>query len=196
MSVETPTDAQATMPMNLSLRRRRPTSQLTTALASGAKIISLRRLLSKKRISLFVFFHRAVSCNFVDHSRAWERSTKSHKNKRITPIPYDCGRLTTDHSQPLQFQDARIVNIQRFTIAKDGEDDPQAHGGFGRGDRHHDKDEQLSRDITKETGKSDKRQVHGVEHQLDAHEHRDHVALDHYAYHADREEHGGKCQIP
>ena len=67
MSVETPTDAQATMPMNLSLRRRRPASQLITAPASGAKMISLRRLLSKKRISLFVFFHGAVSCNFVDH---------------------------------------------------------------------------------------------------------------------------------
>src|SRR5712691_4271587 len=37
-------------------------------------------------------------------SRAWERSTKSHKNKRITPIPYDCGRLTTDHSQPYSFK--------------------------------------------------------------------------------------------
>ena len=38
-----------------------------------------------------------------------------------------------------------------------------------------------------ETRKSDERQVHGIEHQLDAHEHRDHVALNDYADHADRE---------
>ena len=44
MRVEIPTAAQATMPMNRSLRRRRPTSQLMTAPASGAKMIKLRRL--------------------------------------------------------------------------------------------------------------------------------------------------------
>ncbi len=39
-TAETPTDAHATAPMNASLRTRRPTSQLTTAPASGAKTMT------------------------------------------------------------------------------------------------------------------------------------------------------------
>src|SRR5436190_12585296 len=44
VTVDKPTEAQATMPMNCSLRTRRPTSQLIAAPASGAKMIRLRRL--------------------------------------------------------------------------------------------------------------------------------------------------------
>src|SRR5258706_1694967 len=40
---ERPTAEQATAPMNRSLRTRRPTSQLTSAPANGAKMIKLRR---------------------------------------------------------------------------------------------------------------------------------------------------------
>jgi hypothetical protein len=46
----------------------------------------------------------------------------------------------------------------------------------------------LPGDILKETSKRNERQVHGVEHQLDAHEHRDDVSLNDDAHHADREQ--------
>ena len=52
------------------------------------------------------------------------------------------------------------------------------------------KTKQLTRDVLKETRKRNERQVHGIQHQLDAHEHRDHVALDDHADVANREQDG------
>ena len=65
---------------------------------------------------------------------------------------------------------------------------PKPNRSFGRRHGHDDENEQLTRDVLKETRKRDERQVHGIEHQLNAHEHRDHVALDDHADHANREQ--------
>ena len=50
----------------------------------------------------------------------------------------------------------------------------------------------LAADVVERVGERDEREVHRVEHQLDAHEHHDHVAADEHADRADREEHRGE----
>src|SRR5215216_5203710 len=105
--------------------------------------------------------------------------------------------LCTLHSAlPLKSQHARVVHVERLAVAEDGDDDPEAHGGLGGRDRHHDEDEELPRHVAEVAGEGDEGQVHGVEHQLDAHEHLDGVALDDDADHADGEEHGREREIP
>ncbi len=42
-----------------------------------------------------------------------------------------------------QFQNARIIDIQRFPITKDGDDDSQTYRGFRRRYGHDDKNKQL-----------------------------------------------------
>src|SRR5262245_32552427 len=96
----------------------------------------------------------------------------------------DNGLLTT-----LQLQNARIINIQRFSISEDRNDYPQPNRSFSGGHCHHNENKELAGDVLKETRKSYKRQIHSVEHQLDAHEHRNHISLDDYADHSNREEH-------
>src|SRR5215204_371987 len=104
--------------------------------------------------------------------------------------------FTIYYSPTLQSQQARVVNVERFAVTEDGDDDAEADGGFGGRDRHHDEDEELPRHVTEVTGEGDERQVDGVEHQLDAHEHLDGVALDDDADHPDGEQHGRERQIP
>src|SRR4051794_6693084 len=84
-------------------------------------------------------------------------------------------------------------------------------GPAGPGDRHddggphhhlrggHDHDEErhdLAGDGAAGAGGRDQREVHRVEHQLDAHEHDDRVAPDEDAHGADREEDRGQDEVP
>src|SRR5215204_4106956 len=104
--------------------------------------------------------------------------------------------FTIYYSPTLKSQEARVVDVERFAVTEDGDDDAETHGGFGGRDRHHDEDEELPRHVAEVTGEGDERQVDGVEHQLDAHEHLDGVALDDDADHADGEEHGREREVP
>src|SRR5690242_16655582 len=53
----------------------------------------------------------------------------------------------------LQFQNTRLVDVQRLAIAKDRDDDSQTHRGLSRRHRHHDEHEQLPGHVLKETRK-------------------------------------------
>src|SRR5437868_2077761 len=86
--------------------------------------------------------------------------------------------FTIYYSLLLKSQHARIVNVERLAVAEDGDDDAKPDCGLGGGDRHHDEDEELARHVAVVAGEGDESQVNGVEHQLDAHEHGDGVALD------------------
>src|SRR6185369_2530436 len=119
--------------MNRSSRTRRPTNQLIAAPASGAKMIRLRRLFS---IATVVFGLRSSS---FDH-----RKVKTQGQKPKT----------------LQLQNTRIVYIERFTISKDRNDDPEANSCFGCSNCHHDEYKQLSGNILEETGKRNESQVY------------------------------------
>ena len=54
----------------------------------------------------------------------------------------------------------------------------ESHCGLGRGDHHHEEDEDLSGQHVPVRSESDERQIHSVEHQLNRHEDCDDVALD------------------
>src|SRR6266446_6310204 len=103
-----PTDAHAITPMNRSLRRRRPTSQLMTAPASGAKIITLRRsLFPTKLCALVLGTSYLVLCTLMSKADCVLRSKYEERS-----------------SKP---QSTRLIHIQRFAITKDGNDDSQTY---------------------------------------------------------------------
>src|SRR5215203_2626367 len=83
----------------------------------------------------------------------------------------------------LVLQNARIVDIDRLTIPEKHNDDTESYRGFSGRDRHHHKYKQLPGHICVVARERHERQVYGIEHQLDAHEHPECVALE---YHADR----------
>ena len=93
--------------------------------------------------------------------------------------------------QQLQLQNAGLVHIKRLAITKDRNDDSQTHRSFRSRDRHHDEHEKLPGHVLKETRERHERQIHSIQHQLDTHEHRDHVALDDHARHSNREQDRG-----
>ena len=76
-------------------------------------------------------------------------------------------------------------------MAIDGENDRQPDGRFGRGDGHDEEHEHLPAhsEILRQR---DEREIHRVEHELDAHEDHDRVAPHEHAEHAEREEHRGE----
>ena len=80
--------------------------------------------------------------------------------------------------------------------AQDGHDDAEADHHFGGGDDHHEEHGGLAADVAELAGQRDEREVHGVEHQLDAHEHHQRVAAHHHADDADGEQHRGQQQVP
>src|SRR5713101_1383871 len=179
-----PTAPQATIPINFSLRTNRPTNQLMAAPASGAKMIKRRRLLIFIGTEL-----NLVLCALYFVCRA------------LLYLLKGCCTLgkvqSTKHKvQILQFQYARIIHIQRLAIAKDGNDYSQPDRGFSCCHSHYNKNEKLARDVLKKTRESNERQIHCIEHQLDAHEHRNYVSLDHNARYADSEKDSGKSQVP
>src|SRR5688572_26060411 len=157
------TDPHATAPIKRSSRTRRPTNQLMAAPASGAKMIRLRRLDSIFTWSVLglwslVFGFRSLVC-------------QSPRIKDPRPKTKDQRPKTSTKHKSSQLQNTRVINIKRLAIAKDRDDDPQTNSSFRRSDRHDDEHKELSRHVLKKTGKRDKRQIHGVQHQLNAHEH-------------------------
>src|SRR5258708_29058427 len=47
----------------------------------------------------------------------------------------------------LQFQQVHAVDVQRLACAVNGDNDGQTHGGFRRGDHHHDKEKDLAAEV-------------------------------------------------
>src|SRR5215212_661375 len=68
----------------------------------------------------------------------------------------------------LSFQQIHLVHVDRVALAEDGDDDSEAHGDLGSGDRHHKESEDLPVKAAPLTGKGDEGQVDRIEHQLDA----------------------------
>lgn len=89
-------------------------------------------------------------------------------------------------------QNARFVNVERFAIAENRNYNAESDGGFGCGDAHYDENKHLPGRVVKEARKRYKRQIDGVEHQLDAHKHSDGVAFINHAECADGEQNARK----
>src|SRR5690606_22271226 len=84
-------------------------------------------------------------------------------------------------------QQVEAADVDRLEVAEDRDDQRQSHGGLGRRDGHHEEHEDLSLDPDG-ARKRDERQVHGIQHQLDAEEQDDGVPAEHDPGRADREE--------
>src|ERR1700723_1650194 len=78
--------------------------------------------------------------------------------------------------------------MDRLAIAESRDDDAEANRRFGRRHRHHEKDNYLAVHRTEPAANRDEREIYGVEHQLDRHEHHQNVAADDHARHADGED--------
>ena len=89
-----------------------------------------------------------------------------------------------------------LVDFECLAIFEDRQDDGQAHGGFGRGDHHHEETENVPVDLFELVGKRDEAEIHGVEHQLDGHEHSNDVAAEQESGDAEREQNRAQDQIP
>ena len=85
--------------------------------------------------------------------------------------------------QPLRMWRSSAVALD--PAPEDGHDDPEADDDLGRGDDQHEEHDRLAADVVEHAGEGDEGQVDGVEHQLDAHEHHQHVAPDQQADGAD-----------
>src|SRR5215218_4468082 len=77
----------------------------------------------------------------------------------------------------------------------DGHDDPEADHDLGRGHHQHEEHRHLPADVVERLREADERDVDGVEHQLDAHEHHDRFLADEQAGCADGEQGGGHDDV-
>src|SRR2546421_199422 len=113
-----------------------------------------------------------------------------------------CSQVTST-LRLLQLQRVELVDIDRGAAAEDGDDDGEAdrglRGGSGDDEEHRRMagEEAPHRRVghQREAGERQEGEIHGVEHQLDAHEDDDRVAPQHDAGGAEREEHRRKHEI-
>ena len=92
----------------------------------------------------------------------------------------------------LEFEQVHAFDVERLPVARNQNDDAETHGGF-RGRHHdHEEDKDLAVELPTAWLKGHKRQIHGVQHQLDGHENRDDVALKNERHDAETEEYGAQ----
>src|SRR5687767_14654572 len=94
------------------------------------------------------------------------------------------------------FQCRDVVGGGAGAASHERDDDAEADHDLGRGHDEHEEHDRLSADVVEVLGEGDEREVHGVEHQLDAHEHHQGVAPHHQANRTDGEEERAQHQIP
>src|ERR1035441_2028179 len=74
------------------------------------------------------------------------------------------------------------------------DNDRQADRGFSSGDDNDEENEHLSLQLAERPAEGNKRQIDGIEHQLDGHENRDDVALEDERHHTQSEQDGAQHQ--
>src|SRR5262249_10352140 len=92
-------------------------------------------------------------------------------------------------------QDPDVVGGGRRSATGDGHDDPEADDDLGRGDDQDEEHDDLAGDVVEHAPGGDEREVHGLEHQLDAHEHDERVGAAQEADRAQHEEHGAEHEV-
>src|SRR4051812_41978194 len=89
-----------------------------------------------------------------------------------------------------------LVDIERLTVFVNRQDDRQSDGGFCGGYYHHEECDEMAVDLLPAIGKRDEAEVHGVEHQLDRHEHGDDIAAEDKAGDAERKQDRAQGEVP
>src|SRR5579863_10058458 len=74
--------------------------------------------------------------------------------------------------------DVEVVGGGVPAAAEDGHHDAEAHDDLGGGHHESEEHERLATDVVEHAGEGHEGEVGGVEHELDAHEHDEHVAPD------------------
>src|SRR6187549_203517 len=77
------------------------------------------------------------------------------------------------------------VRREYFLVPEHGDHDSEAHRRFGGGHRHHEEHDDLAVDLAAEAVDGHKRQVDGIQHDLDGQQNRDDVAPQEHARGAD-----------
>src|SRR3954447_11104802 len=96
---------------------------------------------------------------------------------------------------PSVLQQVRVVHGRAPASSEDGHDDGEADDDLGGSDGHHEERHDLAVEAAVDAREGDQRQVHGVQHQLDAHEDDDGVAPHEHTDGTDREQRGGEHQV-
>src|SRR5690242_7664118 len=86
-----------------------------------------------------------------------------------------------DTDYPSVLQQVGVVHGGRPAGTENRHDDRESDDHLGRGHHHHEEGHDLAVQRTVDPRERDQRQVHRVQHQLDAHEHDDRVAPDQHA---------------
>src|SRR5580658_10352282 len=89
-----------------------------------------------------------------------------------------------------------VVDHQRRAVLEDRENNRQSHRGFGGGHHHDEEAEDVTIHLLELVRERDKAQIHGIQHQLDGHEHGDDVAPENEAGDTQRKENGAQNQVP
>src|SRR6478735_6736622 len=123
-----------------------------------------------------------------------------------TDAPYRpvTGSIPSESIQPsipsrelldLELEQVRVVDGGTAPAAEDGHDDRQPDDHLGGGHHHHEEREDDAIEVAPDVREGHQRQVHGIEHQLDAHEHHDCVFPDQEANRSDAEQQRGQDQV-
>src|SRR5207247_1055483 len=86
---------------------------------------------------------------------------------------------------PSPLEQVDVVDAGRRALAEDDHQDAEADDHLGGGHHHDEEGEDLAVEVAGGAGEGEEREVDGVEHQLDAHEHHDGVAAHQHPDHAD-----------
>src|SRR5205823_608585 len=95
----------------------------------------------------------------------------------------------------LPLQQIHFVRQHRFAVAEKRDDDSEPHGSLRSRISNDEQRKDLPGHITVQTGKCHQVDVHGIQNQLDGHEHNDDVASGDHTEHADDEERETQEQV-
>src|SRR5207245_2979219 len=113
-----------------------------------------------------------------------------------------CSQVTST-LRLLELERVELVDVDGGAAAEDGDDDGEAHRGLRGGGGDHEEHRRVAREKAAhrrvghqwEAGDREEGQIHGIEHQLDAHEDDDRVSPQHDAGGAEREQHRRQHEI-
>src|SRR6516165_622360 len=180
-------------PLNVSRRSDHATSTppATIQLNSGmTRTSSLARMSRNKKIPSTAASKSApqvISC---------EPRSPIARPKKPTIIAATSGRKTTATAKASAFHHVDVFDANGAAVAEIDDENGEADCGFGRGDRQHEHRKGLADEIVQKDRERDKVNADRKQHQLDRHQHDDHIlAVQEDAEDPEREQDRGHRQV-
>src|SRR5580658_858684 len=117
------------------------------------------------------------------------RSIETNPHRGSKKMSVAIGAISALHLRELVDRGGRAT-------AEDRDHDAESDRDLGGGDDHHEEDDGLTADVIQRAREGDESEVHGVQHQLDAHEHDERRTARQETEGADAEERGGEDEVP